>query len=138
ALDGVTDPQNLGSVVRTASCAGATGVVVPRHRAAHVSPSAAKAAAGAIEYVPMAVVSGIPAALTRAADAGAWRGGVGHGGGGGGSAGTSGGSGRSTPSRSPPSRSSWCSAPRGGGSAGSPASAAISWSGFHRLVRFRQ
>jgi 23S rRNA (guanosine2251-2'-O)-methyltransferase len=72
ALDGVTDPQNLGAVLRTAACAGATGAIVPRHRAAHVSPTAAKAAAGAIEYLPIAVVPGLPAALTRASEAGLW------------------------------------------------------------------
>jgi 23S rRNA (guanosine2251-2'-O)-methyltransferase len=72
ALDGVTDPQNLGTVLRTAACAGATGAVVPRHRAAHVSPSAAKAAAGAIEYLPIAIVAGLPGAVTRATDAGLW------------------------------------------------------------------
>jgi 23S rRNA (guanosine2251-2'-O)-methyltransferase len=72
ALDGVTDPQNLGALLRTADGAGATGVLLPRHRAAHVSPAAAKAAAGAIEWVPMATVAGIPSALLRAADAGLW------------------------------------------------------------------
>jgi 23S rRNA (guanosine2251-2'-O)-methyltransferase len=64
-LDGVTDPHNLGSLLRTAECAGVTGVVVGRHRAAHVTPTVAKVAAGAIEHVPIAVVPGIPAALAR-------------------------------------------------------------------------
>jgi 23S rRNA (guanosine2251-2'-O)-methyltransferase len=71
-LDGVTDPHNLGALLRTAECAGATGVVVPRHRAAHVTPTAAKAAAGAIEHVPMAVVPGIPTALRRLRELGFW------------------------------------------------------------------
>jgi 23S rRNA (guanosine2251-2'-O)-methyltransferase len=71
-LDGVTDPQNFGALLRTASVAGATGAVVARHRAVHVTPSAAKAAAGAIEHVPIAVVSGIPAALATMAAAGVW------------------------------------------------------------------
>ena len=71
-LDGVTDPHNLGALLRTAECAGATGAVVPRHRAAHVTPTAAKAAAGAIEHVPMAVVPGIPTALRRLQDLGVW------------------------------------------------------------------
>jgi 23S rRNA (guanosine2251-2'-O)-methyltransferase len=70
ALDGVTDPGNLGAVLRSAECAGATGVVLPRHRAVHVTPAATKAAAGAIEHLPMAVVGGLPAALARMRDAG--------------------------------------------------------------------
>jgi len=62
-LDGVTDPHNLGSLLRTAECAGVTGVVLPRHRAAHVTPTVAKVAAGAIEHLPIAVVPGVPTAL---------------------------------------------------------------------------
>jgi 23S rRNA (guanosine2251-2'-O)-methyltransferase len=72
ALDGVTDPQNLGAVLRGAETAGATGVVLPRHRAAHITPAVTKAAAGAIEYVPIAIVPGIPAAITQAARADVW------------------------------------------------------------------
>jgi 23S rRNA (guanosine2251-2'-O)-methyltransferase len=72
ALDGVTDPRNLGAVMRSAETAGATGMLIPRHRAAHVTPAVAKTAAGAIEYLPIAVVAGIPAALERAARAGCW------------------------------------------------------------------
>jgi 23S rRNA (guanosine2251-2'-O)-methyltransferase len=64
-LDGVTDPQNLGALMRTAECAGMTGVVLGRHRSAHVTPSVTKAAAGAIEHLRVAVVPGIPAALAR-------------------------------------------------------------------------
>ena len=72
ALDGVTDPRNLGAVMRSAETAGATGLVITRHRSAHVTPAVTKAAAGAIEYLPVAVVGGIPAALERAARAGCW------------------------------------------------------------------
>lgn len=72
ALDGITDPHNLGALLRTAECAGATGVVLPRHRSAHVTPTVAKAAAGAIEYLPMAVVPGLPAALTLLKSQGVW------------------------------------------------------------------
>ena len=64
-LDGITDPHNLGAVLRSAECAGVTGVVLPRHRSAHLSPTAAKVAAGAIEYLPMALVAGVPTALQR-------------------------------------------------------------------------
>ena len=69
-LDGVTDPQNVGALLRSAECAGVTGVVLPRHRAAHVSPTVAKVAAGAIEHLAFAVVAGIPTALARMAELG--------------------------------------------------------------------
>jgi 23S rRNA (guanosine2251-2'-O)-methyltransferase len=70
ALDGVTDPGNLGAVLRSAECAGATGVVLPRHRAVHVTPAATKAAAGAIEHLPIALAGGLPSAISRMRDAG--------------------------------------------------------------------
>jgi len=70
ALDGLTDPGNLGAILRSAECAGVTGVVLPRHRAVHVTPAATKAAAGAVEHLPIAVVGGLPAALARMRDAG--------------------------------------------------------------------
>lgn len=69
-VDGVTDPGNLGAMLRTAECAGVTGVVLGRHRSAHITPTVTKAAAGAVEHVPMAVVGGIPAALAELAAAG--------------------------------------------------------------------
>lgn len=72
ALDGVTDPGNLGAVLRSADGAGVTGVVLPRHRAVHITPTAAKAAAGAIEHVPMTLVPGLPNALERMRAAGIW------------------------------------------------------------------
>jgi 23S rRNA (guanosine2251-2'-O)-methyltransferase len=72
ALDGITDPHNLGALLRTAESAGVTGVLLPRHRAAHVTPTVAKAAAGAIEHVPMAVVPGLPAALIALKERGVW------------------------------------------------------------------
>lgn len=71
-LDGITDPHNLGALLRSAECAGVTGVVLPRHRSAHLSPTVAKVAAGAIEYLPMALVSGIPSALHALSDRGVW------------------------------------------------------------------
>ncbi len=72
ALDGVTDPRNLGAILRTAEGAGATGVFLPRRRSVHVTPAVAKAAAGAVEHLPIALVSGIPAVLERAKRAGVW------------------------------------------------------------------
>lgn len=64
-LDGITDPGNLGAILRTAECAGVTGIVLPKHRSVHISPTVTKTAAGAVEHLSMAVVGGIPAALTR-------------------------------------------------------------------------
>jgi 23S rRNA (guanosine2251-2'-O)-methyltransferase len=72
AVDGVTDPGNLGAILRSCDGAGVTGVVLPRHRAVHITPTAAKAAAGAAEHVPMCVVGGLPTALKQMKDAGVW------------------------------------------------------------------
>jgi 23S rRNA (guanosine2251-2'-O)-methyltransferase len=72
ALDGVTDPGNLGAVLRSAECAGATGVLLPKHRAVHVTPAAAKTAAGAVEHLPVALAGGLPNALSQLRDAGVW------------------------------------------------------------------
>jgi 23S rRNA (guanosine2251-2'-O)-methyltransferase len=72
ALDGVTDPGNLGAVLRSAACAGATGVVLPRHRSVHVTPAVTKAAAGAVEWLPIALAPGLPTALQRMKTAGVW------------------------------------------------------------------
>ena len=72
AVDGVTDPGNLGALLRSAEGAGVDGVVLPRHRAVHVTPTVAKAAAGAIEHVPMAIVGGLPTALESMRKAGVW------------------------------------------------------------------
>ncbi|MEM9514281.1 MAG: 23S rRNA (guanosine(2251)-2'-O)-methyltransferase RlmB [Actinomycetota bacterium] len=72
ALDHITDPGNFGAIVRVADGAGVTGLVVPRHRAVHITPTAAKASAGAIEYVPMALVGGLPTALRQLSERGVW------------------------------------------------------------------
>lgn len=72
ALDGVTDPHNLGAIIRTAESAGATGLVLTRHRAAHVTATVTKTAAGAIEHLPIAVVAGLPAALQELQSRGVW------------------------------------------------------------------
>jgi 23S rRNA (guanosine2251-2'-O)-methyltransferase len=81
AFDGVTDPQNLGALLRSAEAAGVTGAVLPRHRTAHVTPAVTKAAAGAVERVRLSVVPGLPAALARARDLGIWVVGLDEGGG---------------------------------------------------------
>jgi 23S rRNA (guanosine2251-2'-O)-methyltransferase len=71
-LDGVTDPGNFGSLLRSAACAGVGGVVVAQHRSAALTPAAVKAAAGAVEHVPISLVPGIPAALQQVTRAGIW------------------------------------------------------------------
>ena len=58
-LDGITDPHNLGAIVRSAECAGAHGVVIPERRAAGLTPTVAKAAAGALNYMPIARVKNL-------------------------------------------------------------------------------
>ena len=68
----MTDPGNLGAIVRSCEGAGVTGVLLPRHRAVHITPTVAKAAAGAVEYVPMALVPGLPAALRQMSEHGIW------------------------------------------------------------------
>ena len=72
AVDGVTDPGNLGALIRSLDGSGASGLVLPRHRAVHVTPTVAKAAAGAVEHVPMAIVGGLPNALLSMKNAGIW------------------------------------------------------------------
>jgi 23S rRNA (guanosine2251-2'-O)-methyltransferase len=71
-LDGVTDPQNLGSIIRTAHCCGANGVVIPEDRAASVTASVAKASAGAIHHLPTAVVVNLVRAIDTLKDQGFW------------------------------------------------------------------
>jgi 23S rRNA (guanosine2251-2'-O)-methyltransferase len=69
---GLTDPRNLGALLRSAECAGVTGVALPRHRSVRLSPTVTKTAAGAIEHLPFAVVGGIPAALSVLSELGVW------------------------------------------------------------------
>ena len=71
-LDGVTDPQNLGALVRSAFALGANGLVLPRDRAAGVTPAVAKAAAGALEHCPIAQVTNLSRALDEMKEAGIW------------------------------------------------------------------
>ncbi len=69
---GVTDPRNLGALLRSAECAGVTGVVLPRHRTAHLSPTVTKVAAGAVEHLAFAQVGGVPAALAQLRELDVW------------------------------------------------------------------
>jgi 23S rRNA (guanosine2251-2'-O)-methyltransferase len=62
-LDGIQDPQNLGAIARTGEAAGADALFIARHRAAGITPGAMRASAGALEYLPVARVAGLPAFL---------------------------------------------------------------------------
>lgn len=72
ALDEVQDPQNLGSVCRSAECAGATGVVICERRAAAVTAAVCRASAGAVEHLPVARVRNLADFLLTARGAGCW------------------------------------------------------------------
>ena len=72
AVDGVTDPGNLGALLRCCDGSGVDGVILPRHRSVHVTPTVAKASVGAVEHVPMALVGGLPTALARLKEVGIW------------------------------------------------------------------
>ena len=58
-LDGIEDPHNLGAIIRTANLAGAHGVIIPKNRAAGLTPTVAKTSAGAIHYTPVAKVTNL-------------------------------------------------------------------------------
>ena len=71
-LDEINDPHNLGSMLRSAACAGVHGVVLPKRRAASVTAAVAKASAGAVEYVKVAKVVNLSVAIQKLKDAGVW------------------------------------------------------------------
>ena len=71
-LDGVEDPHNLGSIIRSAECAGAHGVIIPKRRSASVTSAAVKASAGAVEYMKVARVSNIVNAIERLKQENVW------------------------------------------------------------------
>ncbi len=71
-LDGVEDPQNLGAVIRTAEAAGAHGIIIPRRRAAGLSPAVARASAGAIAHLPVAQAGNLVVVLERLKAEGVW------------------------------------------------------------------
>jgi len=79
-LDGIEDPHNLGSIIRSADCAGAHGVIIPKRRSASVTAAACKASAGAVEYVKVARVSNLAGAIDRLKDEGLWMAGADMGG----------------------------------------------------------
>jgi 23S rRNA (guanosine2251-2'-O)-methyltransferase len=71
-LDGVEDPHNLGAIVRTAHAAGASSVIIPERRAASVTDVVTKAAAGALEHLPIARVTNINRSLEELKERGFW------------------------------------------------------------------
>ena len=71
-LDGITDPHNLGAIIRTAECMGAHGVIVPERRAAGLVPAAVKAAAGALSYIKVARVVNLARTLESLKEEGLW------------------------------------------------------------------
>lgn len=71
-LDHIEDPHNVGAAARSAHAAGMTGLVVPERRAAPIGPSAFKAAAGAFEHLPVAMVSSVADAVSRLKDRSVW------------------------------------------------------------------
>ncbi len=70
--DGITDPHNLGAIIRTAGAVGADGVIIPKRRSVALTAVVAKAAAGALEYVPVARVGNLSNAIEKLKDGGVW------------------------------------------------------------------
>ena len=71
-LDEITDPHNLGAIIRTAECAGAHGVVIPKRRAASLTPTVALSAAGAIETMPVVQVTNLARTIEELQAKGIW------------------------------------------------------------------
>ena len=69
-LDNIEDPHNLGAIIRTANLAGAHGVIIPKRRAAGLTPTVAKASAGAINYTPVAKVTNLSNTIKELKEAG--------------------------------------------------------------------
>ena len=71
-LDGIEDPHNLGSIIRTANQAGAHGVIIPKRRAVGLTATVAKASAGAIHYTPVAKVTNLVKTMEELKKQGMW------------------------------------------------------------------
>ena len=71
-LDNLEDPHNLGAIMRTAECAGAHGIIIPKRRACGLTDVVAKASAGAIEYMPCVKVTNIAQAIEELKERGIW------------------------------------------------------------------
>ena len=70
--DGVTDPYNLGAIIRCAECCGAHGLIIPKRRAAGLTPLVTKASAGAVEHLAIAKVSNIASTVEQLKKKGVW------------------------------------------------------------------
>lgn len=71
-LDGISDPHNLGSIIRTAVCCGAHGVIIPKHRAVGITGTVVKVSAGAVEFMPVARVTNLNRTIDELKDKGVW------------------------------------------------------------------
>ncbi len=71
-LDGIEDPHNLGSIIRTAETAGVHGIIIPKRRAASVNSTVNKVSAGAVEHMKIARVTNISDAIEELKQAGLW------------------------------------------------------------------
>lgn len=71
-LDGIEDPQNLGSIIRTAECAGVQGIIIPQHSSAEITAAVARASAGAVEHIPIARETNLVNCIKRLKEKGLW------------------------------------------------------------------
>ncbi|MGN0518441.1 MAG: 23S rRNA (guanosine(2251)-2'-O)-methyltransferase RlmB [Acutalibacteraceae bacterium] len=71
-LDEIEDPHNLGAIIRTAECAGAHGIIIPKRRSAGLTFTVGKASAGAVEYLPVARVTNISVEIDKLKEKGVW------------------------------------------------------------------
>lgn len=71
-LDGIEDPHNFGSILRTADAGGVAGIIIPKHRAVGITPIVVKTSTGAVEHVPVARVTNLSQAIKQLKEAGFW------------------------------------------------------------------
>lgn len=71
-LDGIEDPQNLGSIIRTAECAGVHGIIVPRHHSSEITPAVVRSSAGAVEHMLLAMETNLVNTIKALKKSGFW------------------------------------------------------------------
>ena len=71
-LDGIEDPQNLGSIIRTAECAGVHGIIIPKHNATEITSAVSRASAGAVEHMRMAMETNLVSSINKLKKHGLW------------------------------------------------------------------
>ena len=71
-LDGINDPHNMGAIIRNCDVFGVTGIIISKHNQVQLNATVAKTSAGAINYVPVAMVSNLNQAIQKLKDAGYW------------------------------------------------------------------